>query len=156
YVALALSHQRLAEASRGAAALRERVANLEMLDGLLDTLTGVLDVREVFDRVSAIAQKVIPHDATALTETIDDGRNIRVHANEAFAEQTLFTIPAGTVRLVSEPNEYKLVDDIRDQDEYRGAARALKAGMRALLVTSIFVEGRQFGALIFYSKTPAR
>src|SRR5262249_4186788 len=52
YVALALSHHRLAEESRRAAALQERTANLEMLDGLLATLTGVLDIREVFDRVS--------------------------------------------------------------------------------------------------------
>jgi hypothetical protein len=47
-----LSHQRLADESRRAAALIERTANLEMLDGLLNALTGVLDVREVFDRIS--------------------------------------------------------------------------------------------------------
>ena len=54
-VAVGLSHQRLAEQGRRDAALRERAANLEMLDGLLATITGVLDIREVFDRVSAIA-----------------------------------------------------------------------------------------------------
>ncbi|HEY7186651.1 MAG TPA: GAF domain-containing protein, partial [Vicinamibacterales bacterium] len=45
YVAIAMSHQQLAEESRRASALQEREANLEMLDGLLSTLAGVLDVR---------------------------------------------------------------------------------------------------------------
>src|SRR5262249_20118920 len=40
YVALALAHHRLSEESRRAAALRERAANLELLDGLLNTLSG--------------------------------------------------------------------------------------------------------------------
>src|SRR5262249_25563109 len=47
HLAVGLSHQRLAEEDRRAVALRERAANLEMLDGLLTTLTGVLDIREV-------------------------------------------------------------------------------------------------------------
>ena len=45
--------------------------NLLMLDELLATLAGVLDVREVFDRVSAIAQKVLPHDAMAVAEVLE-------------------------------------------------------------------------------------
>jgi GAF domain-containing protein len=40
YVTLALAHQRLAEEAREAAAVRERAANLEMLDGLLKTLSA--------------------------------------------------------------------------------------------------------------------
>jgi transcriptional regulator of acetoin/glycerol metabolism len=35
---------------------------LENLDELLPTLAGVLDIREVFERVSAIARRVLPHD----------------------------------------------------------------------------------------------
>ena len=55
-------------------ALRERVAKLEILDGLLNTLTGVLDIREVFDRVSA---------------SIDEGRRIRVHASHGPASRAM-------------------------------------------------------------------
>src|SRR5262245_7642161 len=61
-------------------ALRQRIANLEMLDGLLTTVAGVLDIRQVFDRVSAIAQQVLPHDALSIAESIDEGRRVRVHA----------------------------------------------------------------------------
>jgi GAF domain-containing protein len=67
HLALALSHTQLAEESRRGAGLRERANNLELLDGLLGTLTGVLDIREVFDRVSTIARKVLPHDAMTIT-----------------------------------------------------------------------------------------
>ena len=73
YVAVGLSHHKLAEESRQAAALRERAANLEMLDGLLNTLTGVLDIRDVFTRVSEIAHKVLPHDGLSIAEILPDG-----------------------------------------------------------------------------------
>ena len=54
---LALSHQQLADSAREADEVRERAANLELLDGLLETLSDVLDIREVFDRVSEIAKR---------------------------------------------------------------------------------------------------
>ena len=85
-VAVGLSHQRLAEQGRRDAALRERAANLEMLDGLLATITGVLDIREVFDRVSAIARGVLPHDALSIAEVIDDPNLIRIHASHGLGD----------------------------------------------------------------------
>ena len=41
---------------------------LILLDGLLDTLTEVLDLREVFDRVSQLVQSVLPHDMFGILE----------------------------------------------------------------------------------------
>ena len=55
YIMVALSHQQLADEARRAAAIRERAANREMLEELLATLTGVLDVRQVWKRVSQIS-----------------------------------------------------------------------------------------------------
>src|SRR6185295_2202802 len=40
YVALALSHQKLADEAHRAAAVRERAVSHEMLEGLLATVTG--------------------------------------------------------------------------------------------------------------------
>ncbi|PWT83153.1 MAG: hypothetical protein C5B57_07415, partial [Blastocatellia bacterium] len=153
YVGLALAHHRLAEESRRTAELRERAANLELLDGLLNTLSGVLDIREVFDRVSAIAQKVIRHDAMGLTEVINNGSTVRVHATQGFTGlQTPFDIPAPEIRLLSEANEFKLVDDLQQRPEYsHSPSRA--AGMRSLMVVSIRVQDRHFGGLTFYSRT---
>src|SRR5262245_30218235 len=80
YMALALSHQQLAEESRRASALQERETNLRMLDGLLSTLAGVLDVRDVFARVSEIAKQVLPHDLMGLPLFSKDGNSLIVHA----------------------------------------------------------------------------
>jgi transcriptional regulator with GAF, ATPase, and Fis domain len=77
YLALAISHQRLAEAARDAALARERGASIETSVALLRTISGVLDVRSVFPRVSEITNKILPHDA--LTMVFHDGNGKVVH-----------------------------------------------------------------------------
>src|SRR5262249_52399247 len=62
-VAVAIGHQRMADAAVRSAAMKERAQSVLALEELLPALSSVLDVREVFDRVSAIARSVIPHDA---------------------------------------------------------------------------------------------
>src|SRR5882724_10154300 len=66
YVAVGLAHQRLADAARRAAVERERTANIESSVELLRTISGVLDIRTVFPQVSAIANKVLPHDLMSM------------------------------------------------------------------------------------------
>ena len=43
-------------------------SDLKVLDELLDTLTNILDIREVFDRVSQVVQPVLPHDLMGIAE----------------------------------------------------------------------------------------
>src|SRR5260370_834699 len=66
HVAVALAHQRLAEAARQAAVERERSAIIESSVELLREISGVLDIRTVFPRVSEIANKVLPHDLLSM------------------------------------------------------------------------------------------
>jgi len=156
YVALALSHFRLAEESRRTAALRERAANLEMLDGLLNTLTVVLDVRQVFDRVSAIAQKVLPHDALSVAEMLGTGERVRVHASHGLGDlPEPFDIDMPDLRLVTEPWDYRIIEDLQVESGW-GESPARAAGMRSMLLLSIRFEGRLFGGLNFYSKAKGR
>ncbi len=109
YVSLALSHHRMAEESRRTAALRERAANLQMLDGLLKTLSGVLDVREVFDRVSDIAQKVLKHDAISIAELIDNGERVRLYACRGLSDLPQpYEIPVPNRKLVTDPWDFVL------------------------------------------------
>src|SRR5438552_2416555 len=77
YLALAISHQRLADAARDAALDRERAASIETSVELLRTISGVLDVRSVFPRISEISNKILPHDA--LTMVFHDGHGKVVH-----------------------------------------------------------------------------
>src|SRR5262249_55776735 len=112
HVSLALSHQRMADEQRRAAALRERAANLEMLEGLLTTLSDVLDIRQVFDRVSGIAQKVIAHDAVSIAELIDDNQRLRLYASQGLGNLPMpFEMPLPDRRLLTERGDYRLIDD---------------------------------------------
>jgi len=81
HVAVALAHQRLAEAARLAAVERERAANVEGSVELLRAISGVLDIRTVFPRVSEITSKILPHDR--MTMAFYDGENVVVEAASA-------------------------------------------------------------------------
>jgi len=154
YVAVGLSHHQLAEEGRQAAALRERATNLEMLDGLLKTLIGVLDIREVFDRVSEIAQKVLPHEALSIAEMLPDGEMVRIHASHGLGDlPNPFDVRLPDRTMLTEYWDYRLIEDLQALPEYAQTASA-RAGMRCALYVSIRFEGRLFGGLNFYSRTP--
>src|SRR5215472_2047704 len=59
---------------------RDVVSDLEVLDGLLSTLTDVLDIRDVFDRVSQLVQRVLRHDVLGIMEISEKGDRIRLLA----------------------------------------------------------------------------
>ena len=154
-VALALSHHRLAEERRRAAALEERTANLELLEGLLATLAGVLDVRQVFEQVSAIARKVIPHDMVSLPLISDDREHIIVYAvtgNEAAFPITV-PMPEDRRHLLTAPWEYLIHPDLQADP----AERALppgQAGYRGRLTVPIRLNGSLVGGVDFFSFQP--
>src|SRR5688572_2868647 len=156
HVALVISHQRLADESRRAAALRERSANLDALDGLLNTLAGVLDVREVFDRVSAICHTVMPHDAMTLVLRTSDPTVVILQA----ATGALGHVPAPT-RIPIPPHlmkgqwVFEIVDDLQTDTRYAQSA-ALRTGMRSLLAIPILVAGEVQGSVNLFSLTPNR
>jgi len=64
----------------------EEFRRLKAVDGLLDALSSVLDIREVFDRVSEIARPILPHDALILGRVTPDRQAIRIWAHSAIPE----------------------------------------------------------------------
>src|SRR5262249_37608639 len=114
YVMLALSHQRLADDARTAASVRERAESFEQLDGLLKTLAGALDLRAVFDRVSAICDCVMTHDAMSVSIPSDDAKRWIVHVTTGALAHiaTPYEMPVPTPRLLETHWDYELVDDI--------------------------------------------
>ena len=67
-VALAIENAENYEALQHSLALeRDRMRNVEASDELLRALATVLDVRQVFPRISEIAATVLPHDRLTLT-----------------------------------------------------------------------------------------
>jgi transcriptional regulator with GAF, ATPase, and Fis domain len=156
-VALALSHQRLAEESRRSAALRERAANLETLDELLNALSGVLDIRDVFDRVSAIARKVFPHDAMVVREMLDDPTQARNYALTGIGELHVPDVSAVTeTQLLTSPWDHFIIDDLSQRSGY-ASSPLVKAGLHSLLSLPIrAADGRLIASVSFLSQRTAR
>ena len=155
-VALALSHQRLAEESRRLAALAERTANLEMLDGLLGTVTGVLDVRDVFTEISEIASKVLPHDAMGLPILTDDRQHVIPFATAGLPTGLLpriLPLPPSLRSLVTEPWDCQIIDNMQVDSASKDNPFAL-AGYRACLRVPVRLNGEIAGLLAFFSKRP--
>src|SRR6516164_1166555 len=59
---------------------RAIASDFEVLDILLSTLTDVLDVRQVFDRVSKVVQPVLPHDIMGVVEVNEAGDRFKLLA----------------------------------------------------------------------------
>src|SRR5262249_51873925 len=144
HIGLAVAHHRLVEESRRTATLRERVATLQMQGGLLSTLSGVLDIRNVFHRVSEVAQTVLPHDALTLGEIVDDGRVIRIHAAHGLGDLAVpFDLPASGRRPLDQPHKYRLFEDITSRPELANSP-GLAAGMRSMLVVPLSTDLQHF------------
>ena len=133
-----------------------RLRALAALDALLPALAGVLDIRQVFDRVSDIAQQVLPHDGAVIGQLIDDGRRVRMYASRGLGEAGNTTeVPVMDRRLVTDSWESRVVDDLEADPTYADSTIA-RFQMRSALFVPIRVQGRMFGGLAFYSKAPAR
>ncbi len=151
HVALALSHQRLVAENQRAAQLRERAETLAMLDGLLDTLTDILDIRDAFDRISEVVQPVLPHDLLGVMEISDSGDRIRVLALAGKAGLPRdFEAPVLEPDYFTKPWDAKIIDDIASHPFFsRGPAS--KAGMQSVLAVPVRFGGRLRASVNFFS-----
>ncbi len=168
--AFAPEHEALVEAIAailGSALEHERLALLEVarserlsaLDQLLLTLAESLDVREVFSRVSAVTQVVLPHDRLLLTALREGGRAVRVQALSGEVPQDL---PDGydltRFDLSVREHDFELVRDAaRELEPASPRARFLAAlGMRSFLRVPVRLELAITGSLYALAGEPAR
>jgi len=158
HVATAISHFRMAERLAREAwqteELRARQTNLELLDELLATLTDSGELRDVFDRVSAIVAKVLPHDAAVLMVRLPGGRQARLYASYGFPAGLLPEIGEIPATLLEPAWEFDITDDLRQRAEPE-AARGVAAGFQSRLRVTIRLEGVFAGALVFASRSLA-
>jgi transcriptional regulator with GAF, ATPase, and Fis domain len=106
--------------------------------------------------VSAIAHKVLPHDALSIAESIDEGKHVRVHASHGLGQLAQpFDYPALDPTMVTDPWEFRIIDDACSHPQFSRHPGAL-AGMRSMMFVAIRLDGRLFGGLNFYSRTPGR
>ncbi len=136
----------------------QRDADLAVAEELVRTLASVLDIREVFPQVSAIAQRALPHDRLTMTFHDAPGRSYVLHAasNEdgpmAVRATGLdpSTLAAGSFKIVDDLTSFNL-DVIHDPPDYR--RRVVDAGYRSVLTVCLAAREQQFG-LQFWSKRP--
>jgi transcriptional regulator with GAF, ATPase, and Fis domain len=136
----------------------ERLRRLEALEELLPTLAGVLDVRDVFGRVSEIAQRVLPHDALGLIRLSDDRRYIMPYAlTGAGLVELPERIPLSNevTQKISETirRPFSIVADIQALPEEADLPPA-KAGYRSSVRAPIHLQDEVLAALNFMSFTP--
>jgi transcriptional regulator with GAF, ATPase, and Fis domain len=156
YVAVALSHHRLAEQlaaqARHAEELRARSTNLDLLDELLSALIDSGGLPAVFGAISGIAQKVLQHDAAALMVRIGDGKHARFYAGVGFPA------PLGAVtevpeELLENPDwDSQILDDLDARTEPR-YQRLAAQGFLCLVRAVIRLDNRFAGALVFVSRS---
>jgi transcriptional regulator with GAF, ATPase, and Fis domain len=156
-VAFALEHVFEFEAMRTLVSReRERADSLDASDELLRAISDVLDVRQIFPRVSEIATKVLPHDA--LTMTFHNGAGEVII--EAESEQTPYKIErlrCGHAGKVAGESFLMIGDlsvdtfEVVEPPDFWAAVRA--NGYRSLLLVGVKAREQQLG-LLFWSKRP--
>src|SRR5262245_941913 len=135
-------------------------SRLAALDGLLHTMMGALEVRDVFQRISAVAQQVLPHDMVALPLIDEDKKTVVVHAAYASAG-SVSTFPEsvplpGRHRHLLEPGwDYVIFDDVQ-QDALERDEPTARAGFRSVLRIAVYVQGAVAGVLEFASLKPGQ
>ena len=156
-VGLALSHQRLAEEARHRAVEREHAANLEASEELLDAIADVLDIREVFPRVSEIAAKVLPHDCLTMSLHSRDGVAI-VHATSDAEGPLIDRLRIVVSGMPHADSAFTINDLAVERPQIVEPAdlpeRLVAAGYRSLLAVKL-PAGHQAFALQFWSLRPA-
>jgi transcriptional regulator with GAF, ATPase, and Fis domain len=151
YVAIALSHQRLAESARRAAIERDRAANLESSVELLRAIASVLDIRTVFPRVSEIANKILPHDR--MTMSFDDGKGeivIQACSNDDFAHADRIKLLDEKIQECNDGPDAFIVNDLQAQplpiaEPADLQERIVAAGYRSFLAVNASARDQELG-----------
>ena len=140
---------------------RRRHERVERVETLLSTLAESLDVREVFERLSAEVQPLLPHDVMALTEFDGHVRAFRVVAHAGEAESA---VPTDLVYLSDEELRERaagferVVEDI--PAEMTGATETERlmasTGMRSWLRVPVLTADEERAGLSFLHREPSR
>jgi transcriptional regulator with GAF, ATPase, and Fis domain len=144
-----LSMDTLHQAEPAARAL-VRLQRLEELHAGLPALLRVLDVREVFARVSELTKDVLAHDL--LTLGLFDGGKVTVYAHTS-PEGMPQAVRGEYPRALLDPWLYNILDDLAGHPVERHDLLTQRGG-RSSLRLAIRLDDRLYGGLNFTSNEP--
>src|SRR5262249_47982495 len=113
-------------------AIAGRMRRLEMTAELLQAIVQVLDVREVFDRLSVIAQKALPHDLLLLRFFNEDFSKITTYARTGGGEDLDIDLPLPYPAAVVQAWNFDVIDD-QLLDPYLKGMPGTRLGVRSNL-----------------------
>lgn len=130
---------------------RDIASDFEVLDSLLSTLTDVLDVGQVFDRVSKVVQPILPHDIMGVVEVNEAGNRFKLLAGAGS--------PTGSPPFegtIADPELLKrwhavVLDDAQTHILFKKGP-AIDAGMKSVVSIPIRFGGRLQAGVNFFSK----
>src|SRR5262249_44974704 len=128
---------------------------LEMTAELLQAIVQVLDVREVFDRLSAIAQKALPHDLLLLRFYDEDFSKVTTYARTGGGEDLDFDHVLPYPAAVIQAWNFDLVDN-QLLDPYLKDMPGTRLGVRSSLRFPIRLGDRLIGRLGVMSFEPSK
>ena len=148
----ALEHERRADEDR------ERLRRHRELDALGPALASALDVREVFDQVSSIARRVVPHDKMTLGLLSEDRTENRLWAVAGDRSWAPETYPIPESERAQMEADVQIVADAEADLPADSSRRAilLAADLRSSLRVPIRLEGKTVGALSFHAHETRR
>ncbi len=138
---------------------RRRKQRLDQVDTLLGTLAESLDVREVFQRLSAELQSILPHHLINLTEVDLRARTIRIVAFAGGCDVPIRTDPFPlNEREIEDRVGFAIVRDVQEElapttQRYR---LIRESGLRSWLHVPVSISGEMKGSLSFLHREPAR
>ena len=127
-------------------------SDLKVLDQLLDALTEILDIRDVFDRVSQVVQPVLPHDLMGIAEVNETFDSLCVYVAAGNTD-----IPRNYEMAVPDPEFLRSSWDFLHIEDFPNhpfgkKSLAAKAGMKSVLATPIRFGGRLQASVNFFSR----
>ena len=154
---LALSAVAALESSEHPEAELSRLRRLAVVDETLSSLAAVLDLRDVFTRMSQIAGRVLAHDAITVLLLTDDREHVIPYAMAGLAAPeppAPHRLPESARHLLVEPWDFEIFDDL--QADPSQPSELVAPGWRSLLRVPVRLQGQVAAILAILSRTAAQ
>jgi transcriptional regulator with GAF, ATPase, and Fis domain len=118
------------------------LSQLDAFHALLPALARALDIREVFQHLSTVASRIVPHDEANLALATEDGSQYRLYASTRHGAPELLC--RGDHCVLQDPMVPRLLDAAPGPD------RELRSGLSA----PVLIDDKVVGIFMLFSRRP--